>query len=104
MKGLISNYGDFRGLGGPKTASEVQFDLRFETSNLDLPGIHVHITSNNHFVCHSGHGGLQSASGIRSDLIIELSDLDKICSHVSLASNCHYSQNIVGRRRPNIIH
>ena len=25
------------------------FDLRFEISNLDNPGIHVHIASNSHF-------------------------------------------------------
>ena len=30
-------------------ASKAQFDLRFETSNLDYPGIHVHIASNSHF-------------------------------------------------------
>ena len=30
-------------------ASEVQFDLKFETSNLDYPGIHVHLASNNPF-------------------------------------------------------
>ena len=35
---------DLNRLGGLQTASEVQFDLRFETSNLDYPGIHVLIT------------------------------------------------------------
>ena len=31
-------------------ASEVKFDLRFELSNLDYPGIHVHVASNIHIV------------------------------------------------------
>ena len=37
------------------------FDLRFEISNLDYPGIHVHIASNSLRGHDSlqGHGGLQ---------------------------------------------
>ena len=31
-------------------ASEVKFDLSFKTSNLDYPGTHMHIASNNHVV------------------------------------------------------
>ena len=58
------------------------FDLRFEISNLDYPGIHVHIASNGL----RGHGGLQTTSEVTSDLKIQLSDLDYLCSHVSLAS------------------
>ena len=36
------------------------FDLRFETSNPDYPGIHVHIVSNGL----RGHGGLQTTSEV----------------------------------------
>ena len=36
------------------------FDLRFEISNLDYPGIHVHIASNGL----RGHGGLQTTSEV----------------------------------------
>ena len=45
MAKLNSNCGGFRDLGGLQTASDVQIDLRLETSNLDYPGIHVHIAS-----------------------------------------------------------
>ena len=45
MDNLSSNSGDLNRLGGLQTASEVQFDLRFETSNLDYPGINVHIAT-----------------------------------------------------------
>ena len=38
------------------------FDLRFEISNLDYPGIHVHIASNSHSGDLWGHGGLQNWS------------------------------------------
>ena len=50
MENSSSNSGDLNSLGGLETSSEVQFDLRFETSNLDYPGINVHIASNNHFI------------------------------------------------------
>ena len=58
------------------------YDLRFEISNLDYPGIHVHIASNSL----QGHGGPQMTSEVTSDLKIQLSDLDYLCYHVSLAS------------------
>ena len=67
-------------------APKAQFDLIFETSNLDYPGIHVHIASNSHFDCLLGHGGLQTASEVTCDLGIELSDLNYLRSHVSSAS------------------
>ena len=53
----------------PPTASEAMaaskrprrsHDLRFEISNLDYPGIHVHITSNGL----QGHGSLQTTSEV----------------------------------------
>ena len=58
------------------------YDLRFDISNLDYPGIHVHIASNSL----QGHGGPQMTSEVTSDLKIQLSDLDYLCYHVSLAS------------------
>ena len=59
----------------PPTASEAMatskrprrsFDLRFEISNLDYPGIHVHIASNGLRGRDSlrGHGGLQMTSEV----------------------------------------
>ena len=72
-------------------ASKAQFDLKFETSNLDNPGIHVHIASKSHFGGLLGHGGLQIASEVTSGLRFELTDLKYLCSHVSKASKCHYS-------------
>ena len=41
MTNFSSNFGDFRGLSGLQTATEVQIDLRFETSNLYYHGIHL---------------------------------------------------------------
>ena len=75
----------------PITASEAMaaskqplrsYDLSFEISNLEYPGIHVHIVSNGL----RGHGSLQTTSEVTSDLKIQLSDLDYLCSHASLAS------------------
>ena len=53
----------------------------FEISNLNYPGIYVHVASNSHL------GGLwgQMTSEVTSDLKIELSDLDYLGSHASLA-------------------
>ena len=71
-------------------ASKAQFDLRFETSNLYNPGVHVHIASNSHFDWLWAHGGLQTASKVTSELGIELSDLNypSICVHI--ASNINF--------------
>ena len=49
---------------------------RFETSNLDHPGIHVHVASNSQFGGLWGHGSLQTASEDASHLRIELRDLE----------------------------
>ena len=62
----------------------MSYDLIFDISNLDYPGIHVHIASNGL----RGHGGLQTTSEVTSDLKIQLSDLDYLCYHAPLASNC----------------
>ena len=61
------------------------YDLRFDISNLDYPGIHAHIASNSHFGALWGHGDLQMTSEVKADLKIELSDLNYLCSHASLA-------------------
>ena len=66
------------------------YHLRFEISNLDYPGIHVHIASNSHFDCLLDHGGLQTASEVTFDLGIELSDLNYLGIHVHIASNSHF--------------
>ena len=42
--------------------TKVKFDLRFEISNLNYPGIHVHVASNGHLHGLWGHDGLQTAS------------------------------------------
>ena len=60
------------------------YDLRFDISNLDYPGIHVHIA----FKGLRGHGSLQTTSEVTSDLKIQLSDLNNLCYHASLASKC----------------
>ena len=82
-------------------ASEVQFDLKFETSNLDYPGIHVHLASNNPFGALWGHGVLQTASEVTSSSGFELSDLEYLCSHDSFAFKLYYLTN---ERGPNIIY
>ena len=62
--------------------SKVKFDLGFVINNLDYPGIHVNIASNNHFGGLWGHYDLQMASEVKSDLRFELSDLNFIGSNV----------------------
>ena len=65
--------GGLEGHGGLQMASfisEVKFDLRFETSSLKYPDIHVHIASGGH---------LQKSSEVKADLKIELSDLNYQC-------------------------
>ena len=71
-------------------ASKTQFDLRFGPSNLDYPGIHVHVASNSHFDYLWGHGGRQTAWEVTYDLGIELSDLNYLSIHVHIASNSHF--------------
>ena len=58
--------------------SEVKFDLIFEISNLDYPGIHVHVASNSHIVDLRGHDSLQTASEVTNGLGIELSGLNNL--------------------------
>ena len=39
----------WQALNGLNMASEFKFDLRFESSNLYYPGIHVHVAPTSHF-------------------------------------------------------
>ena len=71
-------------------APKARFDLIFETSNLDYPGIHVHIASNSHFDCLLGHGGPQTAPEVQFDLRFETSNLDYPGINVHIASNSHF--------------
>ena len=50
--------------------SDVKFDLRFEMTNLNYHGIHVHIASDSHLGGLWGHGGLQMTSEVKADLKI----------------------------------
>ena len=51
---------------------QTSYDLRFEISNLDYPGIYVHIASNSHFGDLWGHGGHQMASEVTFSVRFEL--------------------------------
>ena len=74
----------FGGLwGNLKTASEAfkaKFYLRFDASNLNYPGIYLHIAWNSHYGGLWGHSGLQMTSEVTSDLKFELSGLNNPCS------------------------
>ena len=73
----------FGGLwGNLKTASEAfkaKFYLRFDASNLNYPGIYLHIAWNSHYGGLWGHGGLHMTSEVTSDLKFELSGLNNPC-------------------------
>ena len=66
--------------------SLANFNIILDTSNLNYPGIHVHVAFNSHLGGLLGHDGLQMTSEVTSDLKIELSDLNYPCSHASVAS------------------
>ena len=44
-----SHFHDLRGSSGLQMTSEVNVDLRIELSDLNYPGIHVHVASGGHF-------------------------------------------------------
>ena len=48
--------------------SEVKADLRIELSDLNYPGIHVHVASNSHVGGLWCHDGLQMTSEVKADL------------------------------------
>ena len=68
--------------------------LRFETSNLNYPGIHMHVASENHFHGLRDSSGLQMTSEAMFEVRFELSGLNYVRSYDCLASNCHHSQNV----------
>ena len=65
--------------------SLANFNIILDTSNLNYPGIHVHVASNSHLGGLLGHDGLQMTSEVKADLKTELSDLNYECFHASLA-------------------
>ena len=90
--------GGLGGHGGLQMAliiSEVKFDLRFDTSNLKYPDIHVHIASGGHLGGLRGLGGLQMTSEVNltSEVIfdnkIEVWNLKYPDIHVHIASDSH---------------
>ena len=99
-----TNQGGPWGHGSLQTASEateVRFDLRFNTSNLNYPDIYVHLTWNSLFSGLWGHSDLHMASEVTSDLEFELSDLKNLGSSASLASFVLYSTKCPEGRRQN---
>ena len=59
-------------------ASGLKFDLGFEISYLNYPGIHVHIASNCYIGGLLGYCSLPKASEVNSDLGIQLCDVNYI--------------------------
>ena len=84
-------------------ASDVNFKLRFEISNLNYPGNYVYVVLNTLFGCLRGHEGLQMTSEVATDLKFEISGLNNPCSSASLASIVLCLTNLDGRK-DNIIH
>ena len=62
-------------------ASDVNFNLRFEISNLNYPGNYVHVL----FGGLRGHEGLQMTSEVATDLKFEIIGLNNPCSSAFLA-------------------
>ena len=83
-------------------ASDVNFKLRFEISNLNYPGNYVYVVLNTLFGCLRGHEGLQMTSEVATDLKFEISGLNNPCSRASLASIVLCLTNLP-EERPNII-
>ena len=72
---------------------EVRFDLRFNTSNLNYPGIYVHIAWKSFFGGLGGHSGLHMTSEVTSEIKLIFSDLNTLCSSVFMVSECLFSLN-----------
>ena len=67
-------------------ASDINFNLRFEISNLNYPGKYVHVVLNTLFGGLRGHEGLQMTSEVATDLKFEISGLNNPCSSAPLVS------------------
>ena len=65
--------------------SVANLNFIFEISNLNYPGIYVHVASNSLLGGLWGHDGLQMTSEVTSDLKIELSDLNYLCDQAYVA-------------------
>ena len=65
--------------------SLANFNIILDTTNLNYPGILVHVASDSHLGGILGHDGLQMTLEVTSDLKIELGDLNCLCVHASLA-------------------
>ena len=74
---------------------EGDFDLRFDASNPNYPGIYMHIAWNSHY----GHSSLHMTSEVTSENKFELIGLNYSCQHVFLDSICHHWELFPGRRR-----
>ena len=79
-------------------ASDVNFKLRFEISNLNYPGNYVHVVLNTLFGGLRGHEGLQMTSEVATDLKFEISGLNNPCSSASLASIVLCLTNLDGKK------
>ena len=74
-------------------ASDINFDLRIEISNLYYPGNYEHVAFNIHCGGLWGHGDLWTASmasDINFDLIFEISNLHYPGNYVHVAFNNHF--------------
>ena len=78
LTNLLASWGH-GDLMATSTASDIEFDLRFEIRSLIYPGNYVHVASNHQFVGLWGHGGLQMTSEVASDLKFEISGLNTLC-------------------------
>ena len=74
-------------------ALKVTFDIIFDTSNLNYPGIYMHIAWNSHFGDLRGHSGLQTASvalEVKFDIRFDKSNLNYPGIYVYIAWNSHF--------------
>ena len=74
-------------------ALKVTFDIIFDTSNLNYPGIYMHIAWNSHFGDLRGHSGLQTASvalEVKFDIRFDNSNLNYPGIYVYIAWNSHF--------------
>ena len=97
----LDHFGGLWGHGDLETASmasDVNFNLRFEISNLNYPGNYVYVVLNTLFGCLRGHEGLQMTSEVATDLKFEISGLNNPCSSASLASIVFYLTNLARRK------
>ena len=74
-------------------ALKVTFDIIFDTSNPDYPGIYMHIAWNSYFGDLRGHSGLQTAAvalEVKFDIRFEKRNLKYPGIYVYIAWNSHF--------------